>query len=273
MKKLLLMVMMIGSVVGCTRVPPGQVGIKVYLNGGAKGVDHEVLGVGRYWIGMNEELYLFPTFQQNYTWTTNGDTGDESITFQTKEGMSINLDVGISYSVDPLKIPVLFQKYRKGVNEITDIILRNAVRDALNDYGTEYTVEENYSTKKTELFDRVKDRLTIEFKENGILIDNIYAIGSMRLPDNVVAALNAKIEATQKAQRVENEVLEAKAEAEKNVALARGTAEANRIKLQSITPQLIEFEKLRIQEEAIKKWNGSLPTYNGGGAVPFINVN
>ena len=44
MKKILLALVVFGSVLGCTRVPPGQVGIKVYLNGGDKGVDHEVLG-------------------------------------------------------------------------------------------------------------------------------------------------------------------------------------------------------------------------------------
>ena len=52
----------------CSKVPAGQVGIKFYLLGGEKGVDTEELGPGRYWIGVNEELYLFPTYTQNYTW-------------------------------------------------------------------------------------------------------------------------------------------------------------------------------------------------------------
>ena len=62
----------------------------------------------------NEELYLFPTYQQNYVWTkdkTEGSPTDESITFQTKEGLSINTDVGISLSVDPDHVSVLFQKF------------------------------------------------------------------------------------------------------------------------------------------------------------------
>jgi hypothetical protein len=58
MKKLLLAAMLMASVVGCSKVPAGNVGVKVYLLGTNKGVDHEVLGVGRYWIGFNEELYL-----------------------------------------------------------------------------------------------------------------------------------------------------------------------------------------------------------------------
>jgi hypothetical protein len=92
------------TLTACSKVPAGHVGIKFYLLGGAKGADTEELGAGRYWIGWNEELFLFPTFTQNYTWTRepiDGDTTDESITFQTDQGLSVNADVGISYTVDP----------------------------------------------------------------------------------------------------------------------------------------------------------------------------
>ena len=97
------------TLVGCSKVPVGNVGIKVYLLGSAKGVSNEeVLGVGRYYIGWNEELYLFPTFTQNYNFDKAGQY-DESITFQTSQGLSVNADVGISYSLEPSKIHVLFQ--------------------------------------------------------------------------------------------------------------------------------------------------------------------
>ena len=115
------------AIASFNKVPAGYTGIKVYLLGSNKGVDTEVLGVGRYWIGINEELYLFPTFMQNYTWTRGG-LDDESISFQTADGMVANADIGISYSIDPNKVSEIFQTYRRGVNEITDTFLRNMVR-------------------------------------------------------------------------------------------------------------------------------------------------
>ena len=58
--------MVVMTTTGCLRkVPAGNVGIKVYLLGGEKGVDAEQKGPGRYWIGWNEDLYLFPTYKQN----------------------------------------------------------------------------------------------------------------------------------------------------------------------------------------------------------------
>ncbi len=83
---LLILLLSFGTV-ACTKVPSGHVGVKVYLLGGSKGVDSEELGVGRYWIGWNQELYLFPTFTQNTVWTADsreGSENDESITFQNK---------------------------------------------------------------------------------------------------------------------------------------------------------------------------------------------
>ena len=51
MKKFLnVMMVMIAAVVmlsSCSKVPAGHVGVKVYLYGSNKGVDNEVLGVGR----------------------------------------------------------------------------------------------------------------------------------------------------------------------------------------------------------------------------------
>lgn len=254
------------SLIGCSKVPAGHVGVKVYLLGGQKGVDHEVLGVGRYWVGINEELYLFPVFQQNYTWSRTGEGGvDESLTFQTREGMAVNVDVGISYSINAEKISTLFQKYRRGVNEITDVVIRNSVRDALNDVAATLTVEEAYSVKKAELFEQVKVIVQKDFAPFGIIIDNIYVIGTMRLPNNVVQALNAKIEATQRAQQRENELREAEAEARKKIALAEAEAKANQLLQKALTPEFIQYE-------AIKKWSGQLPHITGGGALPFINV-
>lgn len=100
-----LLLCMMALVTACSKVPAGNVGVKVYLLGGNKGVDSEELGVGRYWIGMNEELYLFPTFTQNTSWE-----GRDMIGFQTKEGMVVSAPIGMSYRVDPTKVTLLFQK-------------------------------------------------------------------------------------------------------------------------------------------------------------------
>lgn len=266
------------SSIGCSKVPAGNVGVKVYLLGQNKGVDSEELNPGRYWIGINEELYLFPTFTQNYVWTqsaTEGSPNDESISFQTREGLSVNADVGISYHINPEKVSTVFQKYRKGVAEITDVYLRNMVRDALVQAGSTRAIESVYGEGKAELLGTVEQAVQAQCSPIGIEVEKISFIGDFRLPESVTRAINAKIEATQKAQQRENEVAEAKAAADKVRAEAAGTAdallttakaqaEANKILAASITPELVQYESIR-------KWSGTMPLVTGQ-STPFISL-
>jgi regulator of protease activity HflC (stomatin/prohibitin superfamily) len=268
-----------GSVAACTDVPAGNVGVKVFLLGGDKGVDTETLSVGRYWIGWNEDLYIFPTFMQNYVWTKDpaeGSPNDESISFQTADGMTANADIGISYSLDPEKISIIFQTYRRGVEEITDTFLRNMVRDALVKQASNKPIEYVYGAGKAELIAAVQKDVSDQVGAIGIKIDKIYWIGEIRLPEVVLKSINAKNAATQMAQQRQNEVAQAKAEADKKIEDARGQAEsilrvaeaqakANQLLSDSLTPEFVQYQ-------AITKWDGQLPKMTGSAAVPFIDV-
>ena len=268
-----LMTLLVASVAACSYVPAGNVGVKVNLLGG------EVLSVGRYWLGWNEELYLFPTFMQNYVWTAGVDEGspnDESISFQTADGMTANADLGISYSIDPEKVSLIFQTYRRGVEEITDTFLRNMVRDALVKQASNKPIEYVYGAGKSDLLASVQKDVADQVGPLGINIGKIYWIGEIRLPQTVIDSINAKNAATQMAQQRQNEVAQAKAEADKKIEDARGTAEsilrvadaqakANKLLAQSLTPEFVQYQ-------AITKWDGILPKMTGSAAVPFIDV-
>lgn len=267
------------ALAACSKVPAGHVGVKVYLLGSSKGVDSEELGTGRYYIGINEELYLFPTFMQNYVWTAGNDTGsshDESISFQTAEGMKVNADVGISYSIDPTKVGKIFQTYRRGIDEITDTFLRNMVTDALVLAAGSKSIEYVYGAGKAELMDTVLKSVQSQVGPIGINVTKIYWIGEIRLPDPVIKSINAKNAATQMAQQRQNEVAQARAEAQKKVEEARGEAEsitlkaqaqaeANRILAESITSQLVIYK-------AIEKWDGIVPKVMGTGMTGIFNA-
>lgn len=265
----------------CTKVPAGNVGIKVYLLGGSKGVDIEEKGPGRHWVGFNEEMYLFPTFTQNYTWAKDcqeGDCTNEELGFQTVEGLAVTADVGISYHIQPDKAPLIFQKYRKGVDEITDIYLRNMVRDSLVKNASSMPVETVYGAGKTKLITQVQKDIADQVGPLGIIVEKIYWVGELRLPQTVVASINAKIQMTQQAQMAQNEVARAKAQADVKIANAMGSAEslrivseaqanAMRVKANAITanPEIVAYT-------AVEKWDGKLPVTNAGGAVPFLNL-
>lgn len=259
------------ALTACDRVPAGYRGVMVNLYGNDKGVSEQSVGVGRYYTGWNKELYLFPTFLQNYSWTK-----DQSITMQTLEGLSISTNAGITYKIEPDNVVKVFQKYRLGIDEITNTFLHNQVRDAMNEVASTMTVEQIYGAKKEVFISKVNRIVKKEASANGIEVDKIYLVGSFQLPATVVASINAKIQATQNAMKVENEVATARAEAQKTIVEAEARAKqilinaesqakANKILAESLTVEFVNYQ-------AILKWNGQLPTTNASSIVPFLKI-
>ncbi|MFN7132058.1 MAG: SPFH domain-containing protein [Myxococcales bacterium] len=281
----------------CTTVPAGYRGVKVYYFGTDSGVDTVELGIGRYlYWPLTQDIYKFPVFQQNVVWSKATNSG---ITFQTSEGVTVGGDFGMSYAIDPTKVAILFQKYRRGIDEITDMFLRHIVVDACNVVAAEMSVEALYGQGKVELLRRVNEMVAEEVRPFGINIQRIHAVGEFRLPPQVVAAINSKIEATQRAQQRENELRETQAESAKRVAAAKGEADAMRLRAEAeaamsriraeadaansrlradaeanniaareraLTPAVLKYE-------AIQRWNGQLPRYVGtGSAIPFLDL-
>jgi regulator of protease activity HflC (stomatin/prohibitin superfamily) len=267
----LLLIFAIMAMMTIQKVPAGYRGVIVNLYGSDKGVAESSVGVGRYLIGWNSELYLFPTFLQNYSWKD-----DQAITMQTSEGLSIKTDAGITYSIQPDNVVRVFTKYRLGIEEITNTFLHNMVRDAMNEVASTMTVEQIYGAQKEAFIKKVNEIVKSEATNTGIEVDKIYLVGSFDLPDSVVASINSKIQASQNAMKVENEVATARAEAQKTVvdAQARGQqilinaesqAKANKILAESLTTEFVQYQ-------AILRWNGALPTMTGSGVIPFVNV-
>lgn len=265
---------LLAALAGCSKVPAGNVGVIVNLYGSEKGVDLKEVGTGRYWVGWNEELFLFPTFTQTETWSD-----AESISFQTVEGMKVGSAVGITYSVDPDKVTTLFQKYRAGIDEITNKFLRNMVRDAFNDVASKQPVESVYGAGKADLLLAVEDRVRQQVKPIGINIERIYYAADLVLPPQVTNSLNAKIQATQMAEQRRNEVAQAKAEADKERARAQGEADA-KLTLAEADAKAIQIRAQALRSNpdvvtlnAVEKWDGKLPTYLAPGApMPFIGL-
>lgn len=85
-----------------------------------------------------------------------------------------------------------------------------------------------------------------------------------------------RIQLIQNALKAENQVKEAEANAKIAIAKARGEAEALKIQADGEAYYnrnvAASLNALLVQQYAIEKWNGELPTYNGGNGVPFINV-
>ena len=288
----------------CATVPAGYKGVKVYLLGRKNGSEIKVLDVGRYSMGINQRLYLFPVFQQDFTW--GHDNGESSVTphdpftFQTKEGINVSVNLGISFHIVPDSVKNVFLKWRRDINYIANVYFDDLLHDALIHVASTRTIEEIYGSHKRDLLEKVDSIVERQVRPYGIVVDRIFYTGDLKLPDVIVKAINSKMEATQIAQQRENELREVEAEANKKIAQARGESESKMIKekneneinlLQANTQAQILEVQTKAQSEAtviqakadadankliqsaindklielkrIEKWDGRLPTFTG----------
>lgn len=266
-------------------VAPGHIGIKVSKWTGE--IHHEPVPVGWSIVGPGVFVVEYPTFTQTYTWTKDKNEGsptDESMSFQAGSGVSINTDISLSYTIDADKAYVLYQKYKRGYDEITTQVLRNALRNGLNAYATQFQAEDLLAGKKVELAKLVQQDINEKFATYGIHIDQLGFVNNLRLPDQVQQAITNKIQMTQEAMRKEAElrktqaeaaIVEAQAAGQANARLKIAKSEAEAIELvgKAIREQGVEAARIKVQQEAIQKWNGQLPTtITGEAAATLLNI-
>lgn len=275
MKRILLVACLLAlGACSYSKVPAGNVGIMVDLYGSDKGVQAKELGVGRYWVGVNQELYLFPTYTQTRSWT---EGNKEAITFNDKDGQVIGTDYGVTYHIEPDKASVLFQKYRNSLDEITDVNLHNMLRDAFSERASKMSIEEIYGSHKADLVAGVQLDVQEQVAAFGIVLEKVYLINHMRLPPSIDTAINAKANAVQIAAQKQTEVIQAQADAAKAVAKANGEAQSKLVIAEAEAKAIkLKADSLResgalVQWQAVDKWDGHLPQVSGG-STPFINL-
>src|SRR5262249_40142296 len=121
--------------------------------------------------------------------------------------------------------------------------------------------------KRDEIRTRTKEQLAQNLGRYGINVDDIYLTNIAFSPE-YTAAIEAKQVAAQQVEqqrqileqkRVQADQAEADAQGRARAAIAeaQGNAEANRLLTESITPALIDYQR-------VQKWDGKMPLYQGG---------
>ncbi len=265
-----------------TRIGAGYVGVEIVLSGSQRGPSEIPIRTG--WVfysPLRSQIIEFPTFVQTVKWTRDLNEGratNEEMSFNSKEGMEIYTDVSLSYSIEPRRVPDFYVKYRvSDLDTFTHGILRDVVRNSLNEVASTFSVEQIYGEQKAEFLAKVQALIQQKVQPVGVVIQQFGFIGAPRVPTVIANAITAKAQAIQDAERARNELAKTQAEAAKTVAeaegeakaaviRANGEAEANKIRQTSLTPQLLELRKIENQKALIDRWNGQLPTVQSGNS-------
>jgi regulator of protease activity HflC (stomatin/prohibitin superfamily) len=203
-------------------------------------------------------------------------SGDDSVDLPTREGQHIRQDISVTYNTNVEQAEQVFKSFRGAdISEIEGTFIRRTIITASQNAAGQMSLTEIISEKRADLQTAIQKTLAVDMQKMGFALDKVN-LGASHLPEAIEAQLQQKMAAQQQALQAEYELQKQATLAKAKVAQAEGDAEATLVKAkaQAEANKLLQvtLNPLLIQSKAIDKWDGSLPTYNGSGVLPFLSL-
>jgi prohibitin 2 len=220
-----------GMAVGCgATVGPGRVGVLWRAWNGTQG---DVYGEGLHYIAPWNDLYVYDLRSMSH---------DELLNVIAVNGLGIKLDASVRYHLSPGEVvPLQREIGPEYYHTILEPVLRSEARRVLG----RYTPEEIYSTKRDLIEREIREGLRAKIEGKHIVLEAVL-IRNVELPDAIRHAIDQKLSAEQDVLKMKYVLEVAKAVADQRRIEAQGVADYNRTIAASLTPPMLEFD--RIQE-------------------------
>lgn len=184
----------------------------------------------------------------------------------SKDLQRVHITMTSNYYVDPVKVVALYRQSPSLSYESSFIV--PAMYEIFKAVTARYTAEE-LITKREEVSQGVKTALQAKLVPIGIVIRDINML-DFSFSKAFNEGVEAKVLVTQQAEAAQRGLEKARFEAQSRIVEAEAQAKVIKIQSEAVTASGGEgFIRL----EAIKKWNGELPTMmTANTPLPFVNV-
>ncbi|NUU61208.1 prohibitin family protein [Paenibacillus agri] len=213
--------------------------------------------------GIHFKIPFIQTVIQVNTQVTKSETDTSA---SSKDLQPVSTHVAVNYSVN--KASVFHLMNNIGGNYDT-VIISPAIQEIVKEVTAKYPAED-LITRRDVVSGEVSDQLKTRLAKYDLIVNDINIV-NFKFSDAFNQSIEAKQVAQQQALKAENDLRRIEIEAKQKVAQAQAEAESLRLKKQEVTPELVQLKQIEVQEKALDKWNGVLPTVTGG-ATPFVDV-
>ena len=216
--------------------------------------------------------------------STDGVMEMASISILDSKNLPIGLELTLQYSPDGDEMSSILRTL--GKNYFAKQI-NPKLRDVVRDVASKYEAE-SIATKREEIGNQIQIALQKEFDTMPFTLHNV-ALRNIQLPPTVALKVKQVQEAKQEEQRlamVEKqalvdkriEIIKAEKVAEVNVTKASGEARAIKVKADAQAKANIKVARsltpLLVQQNKVQKWDGVVPKYQlGSNTGMLMNVN
>ncbi|MFH5184403.1 prohibitin family protein [Paenibacillus sp. TAB 01] len=185
----------------------------------------------------------------------------------SKDLQPVSTHVAVNYSVNKT---AAFHLMNNIGGSYDNVIIGPAIQEIVKEVTAKYPAEDLIA-KRDVVATEVSDLLTKRLAKYDLIVNDINIV-NFKFSDAFNQSIEAKQVAQQQALKAENDLKRVEIEAKQKVAQAQAEAESLKLKKQEVTQELVQLKQIEVQEKALEKWDGHLPTVTGG-ATPFIDLN
>ncbi len=237
------------------------------IRSGEAGVRYSMFGGTDLDATYGEGLKVYPPWVSIIRYDVRVQEKLEQLEALSSNGLTIGMDVSIRWKPHAEELPRLHTTY--GTDYYRKLVqpeLRAAVREVVG----QYTPEELYSSRRTQLqeqiFARVQGGVEGEYAEvEAVLIRDV------RLPEQIQRAIENKLKEEQEAERYEFTIRKEELEAQRKKIEATGQAEYQRIITQSLSPSFLRFKGIEATQRLAESPNTkTVIVGSGNDGLPLI---
>lgn len=237
-------------------VEPGKVGVQVLFGK----VQEDVLTSGLNIINPLVKVEFFDITTQTYTMsgteTELSQLSDAPIRVLSADGLEVTIDMTVLYRINPPQAPEIRREIGPGLSYI-DKIVRPTARTRIRDNAVIYNAVDLYSKRREEFQTKIFESIKVDFERRGIILENLL-VRNISLPPSVKAAIEAKINAEQEAQKMQFVLQKETQEAERKRVEAKGISDYQQILTRSLTSKLLEYERIKALQNLVKSENSKV---------------
>ena len=191
----------------------------------------------------------------------------EDIDALSSNGLSIGMDASVRWHPDGAELADLHVTYGQDYyRKLVQPELRSAVREIVG----QYTPEELYSSRRTELQQAIFDQVAASVMDDNVVLDAVL-IRDISLPDQIRTAIENKLKEEQEAERYEFTLQKERLEAQRKEIEATGQAEYQRIITQSLSTQFLRFKGIEATQNLANSPNAKTVVIGSGSdGLPII---
>lgn len=244
-----------------TTVDTGHRGVKVRFG--------EVIGEG-----LPEGLYFVNPFT---THVVSMDARvlkwDGNSTAYTRDVQQASVMFTLNYRLDPTKAHIVFQQV--GTEWVTKLVGQIVHEEIKREFGQHEAVE--IIAKRDVAARAIETGIKRMLGERNVVVTG-FQLTNIDYTDTFEHAVEAKVVAQQKAIEEQNRTVQIREQANQKIETAKGNAESTLLNAKAeaesirIRATALEQNAKLVEWEAVQRWDGKLPVYSMGGAVPFINL-